>query len=503
MGAPISLAVGIACLGALLCTAPARAQVEAPGGPAPPALPQPPDARPNVVVVMTDDQTVGSMHAMARTRALIGAAGTTFTRSFVNNPRCCPSRSTFLTGQLSHNHGVITNGPPRGGWPALRTSNWLPTWLQAAGYRTAHVGKFLNHYGRTRPEEVPAGWDEWHGTVDPTTYRYFNYRVNENGELRTYGEDRDPDDYQTDFTTRRATELIDELGSDAEPFFLSVAYLAPHTGSPREPGDPFVGTPAVAPRHKGLFDFAPLPRPPSFNERDLSDKPFALRRFRLSRGIVGEITSLYRQRQESLLSVDEGVERIVGALERADELANTLIVFTSDNGYLSGEHRLPHGKAKVYEPGIRVPLLVRGPGFPVGARRRQLVSNADLAPTILDVSGARPGRRQDGRSLVPLANDPRAGSGRSVLIEIAQGRRMRTTAIRTSRYLYAEHRIGARELYDLLLDPYELASVHRDRSYRPVRRRLALRLDALRDCRGPRRCDGTSARRARRARPRR
>ncbi len=442
--------------------------------------------RPNVVILMTDDQTLRSMRALPRMRALIGDAGATFTHAFVNNPRCCPSRTTFLTGQYSHNHGVLTNGPPTGGWAGLRgSSNWLPTWLQQAGYHTVHVGKFLNTYGRDDPLELPPGWDEWYATVDPTTYRYYGYTVNENGSLRTYGRDGDPRWYATDFTARRSAAIVTRLAPSPQPFFLSVAFLAPHTGAPREPGDPAgIGTPAVAPRHRGRFAGAPLPLGGSFNEDDVSDKPPGVRRPRLGARTVGDIEALYRQRLESLVAVDEAVETIVNALDATGELDRTLIVFTSDNGYLAGEHRMSHGKAQVYEPAIRVPLMMRGPGVPGLARRGQLVTNADLAPTILDAAWAVPGRVQDGRSLLPLARDPALGRDRALLIEIGRGTGLATTAVRTRRWLYAERAGGARELYDLRADPDELRNLGAARSHARVRMGLARTLAALERCRG-------------------
>jgi N-acetylglucosamine-6-sulfatase len=442
--------------------------------------------RPNVVVLMTDDQTLRSMRAMPRTRALIGDQGATFANSFVSNPRCCPARATFLTGQYSHNNGVLTNGPPLGGWQRLRgTSNWLPTWMRGAGYRTVHVGKFLNHYGLDDPTEVPPGWDEWYGTIDPTTYRYYGYTINENGSLRTYGRDRDPRFYSTDFAARRSAGIVERLAPSSQPFFLSVAFLAPHTGGPWEPGDPHaVGTPAIAERHRGAFASLPLPRTPAFDEADVSDKPPFLRRARLTPRAIADIEALYRQRLESLLAVDEGIEQIVAALQRSGELENTLIVFTSDNGYMAGEHRLPHGKAKAYDPSIRVPLMVRGPGIPVGARPQQMVVNADLAPTILDAARASAGRVLDGRSLLPLTRDPGLGGARPVLVEVAKGAGMLTTAIRTPRWLYAEHATGATELYDMAADPFQVNSLHAVPGLAAVRARLAGQLAALRSCAG-------------------
>jgi N-acetylglucosamine-6-sulfatase len=441
---------------------------------------------PNVVVLMTDDQTLRSMRAMPRTRALIGDRGARFANAFVSNPRCCPARATFLTGQYSHNNGVLTNGPPLGGWQGLRgTSNWLPTWLRDAGYRTVHVGKFLNHYGEDDPHEVPPGWDEWYATVDPTTYRYYGYTVNENGELRSYGRDRDPRWYATDFASRRSAEIVERLAPQSQPFFLSVAFLAPHTGGPHEPGDPAaLGTPAVAERHRGAYAGLPLPSGGAFDEADVSDKPPFLRRPRLSPRAIADTEALYRQRLESLLAVDEGIDRIVAALERSGELQHTLIVFTSDNGYMAGEHRLPHGKAKAYDPSIRVPLLIRGPGVPPGVQPQQPVVNVDRAPTILEAAGATAGRLPDGRSLLPLTRDPLVGAGRPVLVEIAKGAGMLTTAIRTSRWLYAEHATGASELYDMAADPHQLRSLHADPALADVRRRLGARLAALRACRG-------------------
>jgi N-acetylglucosamine-6-sulfatase len=461
-----------------------------------------PPARPNVVVLMTDDQTLRSMRAMPRTRALIGDQGARFANSFVSNPRCCPSRATFLTGQYSHNNGVFTNGPPLGGWQRLRgTTNWLPTWLQAAGYRTVHTGKFLNHYGLDDPTEIPPGWDEWYGTIDPTTYRYYGYTVNENGELRTYGRDHDPRYYSTDFAARRAVGIVERLAPAAQPFFLSVAFLAPHTGGPHEPGDPSgLGTPAIAERHRGAFAHLALPRGGAFDEADVSDKPPFLRRPRLRARAAANIEALYRQRLESLIAVDEAVEQIVAALRDSGELENTLIVFTSDNGYMAGEHRLPHGKAKAYDPSIRVPLMVRGPGVPAGSRPRQMVVNADLAPTILDAARATAGRVLDGRSLLPLTRDPALGRHRPVLVEIAKGAGLKTTAIRTRRWLYAAHANGTSELYDMAADPHQLRSLHAAPDLAGVRAELAGRLAALRRCSGPA-CRRPAAEPARRRAP--
>ena len=230
-------------------------------------------------MLLTDDQTVESMRVMAGVRAALGAAGTTFERSFVSNPLCCPSRATLYTGQYTHNHGVFGNRPPEGGYGRLDKSEWLPVWLQRAGYRTVHIGKFMNRYGQdSPPTEVPPGWDEWYTSVDPSTYRFTDYELNENGVVRSYPA------YSTDEYSERAEDAVRRLAPSEQPFFLSVAYLAPHSGRPGDPDDPAgLATPTPAPRHRDRFAAEPLPATPAFNEADVSDKPsFIRRRPRLS-----------------------------------------------------------------------------------------------------------------------------------------------------------------------------------------------------------------------------
>jgi N-acetylglucosamine-6-sulfatase len=440
--------------------------------------------RPNVLVLMTDDQTLRSLEVMPNVRRLIGGEGTTFERSFVSFSLCCPSRATFYTGQYAHNHTILGNQPPVGGYDKLDKREWLPVWLQRAGYRTLHVGKFLNGYNA--PDGVPPGFDEWHGSIDPSTYRFYDYTLNENGVFATYCANQDPACYQTDFYARRASDLIGRAAPSQQPFFMSVAFLAPHSGGPREPDDPQgLGTPAPAPRHRDRFAGTPLPQPPNWNEADVSDKPRHIR----VRGPIGvnranAIQENYRQRLESLLAVDEAVAAILGRLRAASELDETLVLFTTDNGFFHGEHRVRNGKVLVYEPSIRVPLLMRGPGVPRGARRRQLVTNADVAPTILDAANARPGRVQDGRSLFPLMRDRGLEWGRDLLIEGGDGGATAFDAIRTYRYVFAQYATGEQELYDLRRDPFQLQSLHADPRYAAIKGILAGRLIGLKDCRG-------------------
>jgi N-acetylglucosamine-6-sulfatase len=433
-------------------------------------------AKPNVLVVMTDDQTVESLRVMTNVRALLGAEGTTFENNFASFPLCCPSRSTFLTGQYAHNHTVMGNAAPTGGYEKLDHTNTLPVWLQRAGYRTVHFGKYLNGYGRRSATEIPPGWTEWYGAVDPSTYQFYNYTLNENGRTVRYG--ADAASYQADVYTRKAVDAVRRLAPGG-PFLLSVAYLAPHSGGPRESDDPRnLATPVPAPRHRNRFAAEPLPVTPAFNEADVSDKPAGIR----SRPVIGParvaaITENYRQRLESLLAVDEGVAELVAALRAAGELDNTLIVFTADNGFFHGEHRVQTGKVLHYEPSTRVPLILRGPGIPRGAVRRQLVANVDVAPTIVSAAGATPGRAMDGRPLQPFARDALLFSGRDILLETTG-----YSALRSPRYVYVEHSSREQELYDLATDPNELTSLHASAAHAPLKALLAARLAKLRAC---------------------
>ena len=386
------------------------APVAACGGGDDPAADDP--ARPNVVVLMTDDQTIESMRVMPGVRRALAAEGTTFTRSFTSFAVCCPSRATFLTGQYAHNHGVLSNRPPEGGYRRLDRYETLPVWLGRAGYRTMHVGKFLNRYGQhLGPHHVPPGWDEWHGSIDPSTYRYYGYTLNENGTLVTY-----PRAYSTDLYADRAIELIEDAAAAGEPFFLNVGFLAPHAGAPRDADDlRGLATPSPAPRHRDRFAREPLP----------GERACGLRRGRHERqaGLSARCAAIdarraavirenYRQRLEALLAVDEAVvDDRRRRCARQGELDDTLVIFTSDNGFFHGEHRMPSEKMLVYEPSIRVPLdHARAGGAEGRAARPARDQRRSLAH---DPRGRRGQRRQAaGRPLPsPPARRPGARVG--------------------------------------------------------------------------------------------
>jgi len=454
--------------------------------------PVPLHKRPNIVFVMTDDETLENMKVMRDTRRLLGDQGATFNQYVVSYSLCCPSRATMLTGEYAHNNRVLDNKWPNGGYYRFRPQNSLPVWLQDAGYYTAHVGKFLNGYGKRNRREVPPGWNQWYTSVDPTTYRYWDYTFNENGKLVHY--DNAVREYRTDVDTRTAVDIIKEHAAKdsaerGKPLYLQVDYLAPHSGYPVALDDPpRMPTPEPAPRHRDRFAFAPLPTPPNYNEADVGDKPIGIRRRNLIEPYVRyAITEDYQQRLESLLAVDEGVAAIVKELRRTGELSNTYIFFSSDNGFFQGEHRIPSGKVLPYEESIHLPLLVRGPGIAANTRLDELVGNVDLAPTIAAIAHAKPGRIEDGVSLLPLLKNGTWNVKRDdILLEAGPFDKpeQEYTGLRTPRYMFAVYGNGEQELYDLRADPYELDNRAGAPEYEQVRTMLTERLQRLRYCAG-------------------
>ncbi|MGZ5312511.1 MAG: sulfatase family protein [Solirubrobacterales bacterium] len=440
--------------------------------------------RPNVIVVMTDDQNE-SMQGLPSTARLLGGRGTTFANSYVSFPLCCPSRATFLTGQYAHNHGVISTDLPNG-YNGLDHANTLAVWLRSSGYRTAMVGKYLNGYGIddgipepvTDAMEIPPGWADWFALTSGLEQRRYKYKVNDNGRIRWYK--RATRNYVTDVLASRAVDFVKRQAPKPKPFFLWFNPTAPHgeagvfANATRDP--------LPAPRHMGAAGEIPAPRPPNFDEEDVSDKPAAVQeRPRLSNEEIADIDRRHRGRIESLLAVDEAVARLIGRVRKAGDKRKTYVFFTSDNGVLLGAHRLIF-KNFLYEESLRVPLIVRGPGFPAGAIRSQPVSNVDLAPTITQLAKARPGLAFDGRSLLPVARDPVYGAERELLFESQayDG----SAGIRSGRWVYLDDNAQGTELYDLSADPFQLESLHASTAHEAIRDQLAARLAQIRTCAG-------------------
>jgi N-acetylglucosamine-6-sulfatase len=444
--------------------------------------------RPNVILISTDDQNQTDMFVMSITQALLGGRGTTFENSYVTYPLCCPSRATQITGQYAHNHGVTTTDLPNG-YNGLDHSNTLAVWLRRAKYRTAMVGKYLNGYGINDnvPEpvsdarEIPPGWAEWYGLTGGTDQKRYNFKLNENGKVRRYG--KGARNYVTDVLSSKVNELLKRWAVRPKPFFLYFNPTAPHG----EQGTPFFSTrdPQPAPRHLGLLGDISAPRTPNFNEQNVNDKPQMIQDMpRLTDAQIMDVDRRYRGRLESLLAVDEAVKRIVGLVRKYGDKRKTFFIFTSDNGVQLGSHRMIF-KDALYEESERVPLIIRGPGIPAGVTRSQLVSNIDLAPTILDITGAQPGRAQDGISLLPLVANPGAAANRDLLFEVFD---FGIFGIRRGPWKLNQYENGGQpdefELYNLNDDPYELTSEDVQPANATIKAELLARLTQLRTCAG-------------------
>lgn len=437
--------------------------------------------RPSIVVIVADDLDARSVEHMPRLNALVAAAGLSFENSFATVALCAPSRASLLTGRYAHNHGVRHNAGAGGGFDEFRRRGaeaaTVATWLKAAGYRTALLGKYLNGYPDGDPSYVPPGWDEWHAVYsDQGSNTYFNYSISENGRAATRGASEA--DYETDVLAERAAELIARWSAQRQPFFLLIAPPAPHL-----PASP-------APRHAAALAGVSAPRVPSFDEADVSDKPTWVRQAEpLRRRQAAALDRQYRKRLQSLLALDELVERVVGSLSEGGRLDSSYVFFTSDNGFFLGEHRIVQGKAAPYDESVRVPLLVRGPSLPAGARLPHLVANIDLAPTVAEIAGTKPPPDLDGKSFLPLLGRalPGVDSWRQELLlelwsEGAAGV-PEYRALRTRDRLYVEYSTGEHELYDLVADPFQLSNRY-DSTGSEVVAPLAARLASLRVCSG-------------------
>jgi len=428
-----------------------------PGAPtaAAPAAPVAPARRPNIVFILADDLDLRTTAMMPRLPALIGQHGRTFDRAYVTQSLCAPSRASILTGQFPHNHRVLDNAGPDGGFGAFRRgpeASTIATWLRAAGYRTALVGKYMNGYPTAAtPDYIAPGWDEWRAQeTDLTADRYINYFLNENGTVNQFGTREE--EYETDVLTNRAVTFIERSVQDHKPFFLYLAPDAPHL-------------PAIpAPRHATMMNGTEAPRVPSFNEGDVSDKPAFVRNATLM--TPAEIRKLDRTetaRLRTMLAVEDMLSDVLTVLAANQVLDETYVFFMSDNGLMLGEHRLVTTKDVAYEEAIRVPLIAMGPGIAAATHDEEhFVLNVDIAPTLAELAGVTVPDTVDGRSMVRLLRGESVTDWRrdavSESISYTGGL---SAVLRTPQYAYTEIESGERELYDMRNDPYQVSSLHR------------------------------------------
>jgi N-acetylglucosamine-6-sulfatase len=465
--------------------------------------------RPNIVVIMADDLDVGTFStAVARgllpnIKSNLVDVGQVFSESFVTTTQAASTRATFLTGQYPHNHGVRGSLPPLGGVTLFNANSTVGTWLRTAGYNTGYVGRYLLGYGSsTDPTMIPPGWNFWAATIDPSTYSTSEYQFNVQGSLvpaSAFEALAGAPLHQTDANAILAGFYLSQQ-TGSQPFFLSVNPYVPNyevptvNECPTAPESYWGGniwgvTIRPALRHYntvfGDLQNFPLPQPPSFNETDVSDKPAWMNgNPLLTTEDIDCLQRAYWRRLESLRGLDDLVGHLVNKLQATGKLSNTVIMLSSDNGFMNGHHRLTQ-KGSPHEAAVRVPLVIRLPGNLTPRVIGRLVTNVDLAPTIAQLAGATATRLIDGRSLVTLFNNPNATWRKLFLIEHYEQLVIEPFAypppFGTLRIISPAHKMYTRyagapadgELYDLVSDPYELENRFRD----PLRQAEAAALD--------------------------
>lgn len=440
------------------------------------------DPRPNIILILTDDQPYHTVDYMPTVKTKLMAGGVVFENGFATTPLCCPSRASILSGQYVHNHEVYTNRMPLGGAQKFDDSESFAIWLQEAGYRTGYFGKYLNDYEALTPQGyVPPGWDVWNAFLgknitqvedEGNAQYYFDFSMSENGAIVPYPKTKE--NFSADVITNDALAFIRDTCD--EPFFMTVAYYNPHS--------PYMS----APRHRETFrastdwDWVQY-RPPSFNEQDIRDKPDYISE--LSPLSDGEVDTVHKQILRSLLSVDDGAASILSALEEAGLNQNTIVIFMSDNGLTLGDHRFGATKNCPYEACVKVPFIVYAPGYYQPRVDLHLVANIDVASTVAEWAGVAAPTSVDGMSLVPLLRDPSSAWRDAILFEHwpteeGVGEMIpEFYSIRTAEWKYTEYVTGEVELYNLVNDPYELQNLAGKADYKEIQAELAARLQEM------------------------
>jgi arylsulfatase A-like enzyme len=444
--------------------------------------------RPNIVFVLTDDLAWNLVQYMPHVLAM-QKTGVTFANYFVTDSLCCPSRSSIFTGRYPHDTGVFRNTGRDGGYLVFHDRGHekatFAAWLSAAGYRTAMLGKYLNGYLPAKHPPAP-GWTSW--AVAGNGYPEFNYNLNQDGRIVRYGDK--PADYLTDVLSRLAVRFIKE--ASRAPFLIEIATFAPHA--------PYTPAPRDAEALPGLR----APRTPAFDAAPDADAPqWLLSHPALSAADIDRINSDFRKRAQSVLAVDKMIGELQAAVAAVGQESNTYFVFSSDNGYHMGEHRLMPGKMTAFDSDIRVPLVVTGPGVPAGVTVDEIAENVDLCPTFAELGGASTAANVDGHSLAPLLHGEQVAQWRTVaLVEhrgphndpsdpdapaLRSGNPTTYEALRAPTSLYVEYADGEREYHDLVTDPHELRNTF---SSLGVEQKASLRarLGAARDCHDARTC---------------
>ena len=493
------------------------------------ALGEAADDAPNVLYVMADDMRYDDLRFMPFAREFFGEGGTTYLNSFSPFPWCCPARASFVSGQLAQNHEVFKSTSDYG-FQMFDDSRTIATALREAGYNNAFVGRYLNGYGKDvsyvtggrSARYVPAGWDEWLAipgldlsSDDPLVggpFQYYRSTLNVNGTLEPRR-----GQYQTSMLGRESRRILQDYAREDRPWFLYMAPAAPHWGRPYcEPDDPCnvktaeglvirYNTPARPKWVRGMFDditpHSPgIPADGSDPEPDMSDQPSWLQGSVRTPSQIKMYTTQARQRGEALYVLDRQLEQTVDQLEADGELEDTVVIFTSDNGFFLGEHRLPPSKIKPQEPALRVPFMIAGPGVPEGQVRFDPVTTVDATATIADYAGATENFPYpiDGRSLrenleqgdqgwdelVLYSGHIREMKGSSEAVADIFSDERDGIGIRTPRWSYHVFRDGSEVLYDLDSDPNELENLAAEPRFAELRGQLQDLAVRYKDCFG-------------------
>ncbi|KAK6858094.1 hypothetical protein PG995_005793 [Apiospora arundinis] len=461
--------------------------------------------KPSIVLIMSDDQDrrLGSTDFQSVLHRDIFSQGVEFVNHFATTAQCCPSRASFLRGQAAHNTNVTNVHAPGGNYDKWHQAgldeDYLPHWLKKAGYRAEYVGKFLNGYNVINANITPKGWDHVDALLDPYT-TYYNVPVmSQNGERPVYYEGF----HSTDVVRTKALERLQSLVTGKQPYYLQIAPYAPHVQNDVHHTVPLA-------RHMDLFPEARAPRLPNYNPDDEHQAgkggwPGTLPRMNETSQATSDMA--FRYRAQALQGLDEIIEDVVAMLDANGQLDNTYVIYTSDNGYHIGQHRLPGGKALFYGEDTNLPFAVRGPGVPKNVISQIPGVHLDLVPTFLDIAGLPEADWPsflDGRSLLPQWKEPAgsssgagAGDGNSketlnvefwgsCTIEAPNGKELGAPFLNTTyktlrmlgdrqSWLFSVWCTGQMELYDTAADPYELVNL----AGRPEHEAVLNRLNAL------------------------
>ena len=363
---------------------------------------------PNIIFIISDDQDalLGSLNHMSSVQTHIISSGLNLRSHYGTVALCCPARATLMRGQSAHNTNVTHVGGPAGAWPKFLSTgearDYLPHWLQKAGYRTGYFGKFMNGYGMRNYDSPPGGWDVVDLLCQPFIYAFNRVIMSRNGEKPKHYKHW----HQTDVLRVKALEELEVMTEQEKPFYLEIAPASPHVRIGGWPTVPLA-------RHMFHFPGVTAPRMPNFNPLNnelQKGKGSWIGRLPLMDDETIEIVDrAFRARLQGLQGVDEIVEDIISLLERKGVLDETFIIYTTDNGFHLGTHRIPSGKGTPYIEDVNLPLAVRGPGIPRGKVSSIPSSHVDMAPTILDIAGVPSSEWPeffDGRSLLPEWRDP-------------------------------------------------------------------------------------------------